>query len=191
MPTGLLCDTGRPSELPASSTVKPTKTRGIVRKQSLLYSSLVGVITTLLLMFSQMASTTEAASVSIEAPTKWCWWENRDLGVFRTLLTVEVLAHGVWLLWMRVVPPSPPPTCPAGWLSHTPGFWAGHSVPSNNQPHDTVNVTADASTGARGSAEPLVSAGARQGERRQWLCGRSSRREQRGSILWRGSHPSG
>ena len=38
-----------------------------------------------------------------------------------------------------------------------------------------------------GAAQPLVSAGARQGERRRWLCGRSSRREQRGSILWRGS----
>ena len=40
---------------------------------------------------------------------------------------------------------------------------------------------------ARGAAQPLVSAGARQGERRRRLCGRSSRREQRGSILWRGS----
>lgn len=71
-------------------------------------------------------------------------WEKLDLGVFTTLLTVEVPAHGVRLLRMRVVPPPPPPTCPAGWLSHAPGFWAGHLVPSNNQPHDTVNVTADA-----------------------------------------------
>ena len=39
----------------------------------------------------------------------------------------------------------------------------------------------------RGEAQPLVVAGARQGERRRRLCGRSSRREQRGSILWRGS----
>jgi hypothetical protein len=44
---------------------------------------------------------------------------------------------------------------------------------------------------ACGVAQPLVSAGARQGERRRRLCrgGRSSRREQRGSILWRGSLP--
>jgi hypothetical protein len=40
---------------------------------------------------------------------------------------------------------------------------------------------------ARGAAQPLVSAGARQGERRRRLCGRSSRREQRDSILWRDS----
>ena len=108
MPTGQLCGNGQPATLPLPATMTPSKAKRFVRKPSLLYSSLAGIITTLLVMFSQAATTADAASVTVESPSEWCWsdscgndtsdWESClvDTDELEAAINDDAMTFGVW-----------------------------------------------------------------------------------------------